>query len=75
MRVHERDPRFMISQGLLERVEDFQFGGRTVLASRLGYRITALFADRFLGRLFETPNAVFTAEMLRPEKALAASVM
>ena len=68
MRVHERDPRFMISQGLLERVEDFQFGGRTVLASRLGYRITALFADRFLGRLFETPDAVFTAEMLRPEK-------
>jgi phosphoenolpyruvate carboxykinase (diphosphate) len=68
MRVHERDPRFMISQGLLERVEDFQFGGRTVLASRLGYRITALFADRFLGRLFETPDAVFTVEMLRPEK-------
>ena len=68
MRVHERDPRFMISQGLLERVEDFQFGGRAVLASRLGYRITALFADRFLGRLFETPDAVFTAEMLRPEK-------
>ena len=68
MRVHERDPRFMISEGLLERIEDFQFGGRTVLASRLGYRITALFADRFLGRLFETPDAVFTEEMLRPEK-------
>jgi hypothetical protein len=68
MRVHERDPRFMISEGLLERVEDFEFGSRTVLASRLGYRITALFADRFLGRLFETPDAVFTEEMLRPEK-------
>ena len=25
MRVHERDPRFMISEGLLERIEDFQF--------------------------------------------------
>jgi hypothetical protein len=68
MRVHERDPRFMISEGLLERVEDFEFAGRTVLASRLGYRITTLFADCFLGRLFETPDAVFTEEMLRPEK-------
>ena len=68
MRVHERDPQFMIAQGLLERVADFQFDGRTVLASRLGYRITRLFADRFLGRLFETPDAVFTEEMLRPEK-------
>ncbi len=42
--------------------------GRTVLASRLGYRITALFVDRFLGRIFETPDAVFPEEMLRPEK-------
>ena len=39
-----------------------------MLASRLGYRITPLFVDRFLGRLFETPDAVFTEEMLRPEK-------
>ena len=68
MRVQERDPRFMISEGLLERVKDFQFGSRTVLASRLGYRITTLFADRFLGRLFETPDAVFTEAMLRPEQ-------
>src|ERR1035441_6947625 len=34
MRVHERDPRFMISHGLLERIEDFEFGGRKILASR-----------------------------------------
>lgn len=39
-----------------------------MLASRLGYRITHLFADRFLGRIFETPNAVLTEEILRPEK-------
>ena len=58
----------MIAEGLLERVEDFTFDGRKVLASRLGYRITALFVDRFLGRLFETPDAVFSEEMLRPEK-------
>ena len=68
MRVHERDPQFMISEGLLERVEDLEFEGRRILASRLGYRMTMLFADRFLGRLFETPDVVFTDEMLRPEK-------
>ena len=68
MRVHERDPQFMIAEGLLERVEDFTFEGRKILASRLGYRITELFAHRFLGRLFETPDAVFPEEMLRPEK-------
>jgi phosphoenolpyruvate carboxykinase (diphosphate) len=68
MRVHERHPRYMIEEGLLERMEDFAFEGRTVLASRLGYRITTAFVDRFLGRLFETPDAVFPEEMLRPEK-------
>jgi hypothetical protein len=68
MRVHERDPRYMIAEGLLERVNDVELNGRKVLASRLGYRITRAFADRFLGRLFESPDAVFTEEMLRPEK-------
>ncbi len=42
--------------------------GRTVLGSRLGFRITELFVDRFLGRIFETPDAVFPDSMLRPEK-------
>ena len=68
MRVHERDPLFMISEGLLEHVEDFVFEGRKILSSRLGYRITSMFVDRFLGRLFETPDVVFSEEMLRPEK-------
>ena len=68
MRVHERDPEFLMANGYLEKVSDFCLDGRTVLASRLGYRITPLFADRFLGRIFETPAAVFTGEMLRPEK-------
>jgi hypothetical protein len=39
-----------------------------VLAHRLGYRITAVFADRYLGRIFETPDVVFTEEILQPEK-------
>lgn len=68
MRVHERDPGFLLANGYLEKVCDFCVEGRTVLASRLGYRITPLFVDRFLGRLFETPDAVFTEELLRPEK-------
>ena len=68
MRVPEREPKFLIENGYLEKLEDFELEGRKVLASRLGYRITALFADRFLGRIFETPNAVFTEELLRPEK-------
>ena len=38
-----------------------------MLASRLGYRIASLFVGHFLGRIFETPGAVFTPEMLKPE--------
>jgi len=68
MRVYERDPEFLKSHGYLEKVGDFCLDGRTVLASRLGYRITSLFVDRFLGRLFETPGAVFPEDLLRPEK-------
>jgi hypothetical protein len=68
VRVPERDPRFLIEGGYLEKMADFAWAGRTVLASRLGYRITPLFAERFLGRIFETPDAVFPEEMLRPEK-------
>jgi len=68
VRVPERDPQFLIENGFLEKMTDFEWQGRTVLASRLGYRITALFAERFLGRIFETPDAVFPEEMLRPEK-------
>jgi hypothetical protein len=67
VRVPERDPKFLIENGLLEKIADFEWQGRTVLASRLGYRITALFAERFLGRIFEAPDAVFPDEILRPE--------
>jgi hypothetical protein len=72
MRVAERDARFLIANGYLEKVEDFKYEGRTVLASRLGYRITAAFVDRFLGRIFEMPGSVFPDDLLRPEKQDAA---
>jgi len=67
MRTAERDPRFLMDNGHLEKIEDFTIAGRTVLASRLGYRITMPFVDHFLARIFETPDAVFPMEMLRPE--------
>ena len=67
MRVHEREPGYLIEKGCLEPLQDFEFEGRTVLASRLGWRITENFVDRFLGRIFELPRAVFTEDMLRPE--------
>src|SRR5512144_2983527 len=56
MKPEERDPRFLIENGYLEKVDDFVFDGRKVLASRLGYRISPRFADVFLGRIFETPD-------------------
>src|SRR4051812_1216347 len=36
----ERDPSFLIREGHLERLADFEHEGRPVLASRLGYRVT-----------------------------------
>ena len=38
-----------------------------MLASRLGYRITAKFVHTFFGRVFDNPTAVFTEEILKPE--------
>ena len=67
MRVAERDPRSMIAAGYLEKIDDFALDGRTVQASRLGYRISMAFVDHFLGRIFETPDAVFPLDLLRPE--------
>jgi len=67
MRVAEREPNFLINQGFLEKIDDVELNGRKVLASRLGYRITSLFVDRFLGRIFETPGSVFPNDLLRPE--------
>jgi hypothetical protein len=67
MRVEEREPEYLIKHGYLEKVVDLEFEGRVILASRLGYRVTRAFADEFLGRIFETPDAVFPDAMLRPE--------
>ena len=64
----ERDPHWLIERGFLEKIEDFEYEGRTVQASRLGYRITDRFVHGFMGKIFDTPRAVFPEAMLRPEK-------
>ena len=63
----ERDPAWLIERGYLEPVEDFEYEGRAVPASRLGYRITDRFVHRFMGKIFDNPTAVFTDDILRPE--------
>ena len=67
MRPVERDPQYLIANHFLEKCEDFDYRGKRVLASRLGYRINARFVHAFFGRVFNHPSAVFTDEMLRPE--------
>jgi len=64
----ERQPAFLIENGYLEKCEDFVFDGKKVLASRLGWRVTSSFVRTFFGRVFNYPHAVFTEEILRPEK-------
>ena len=67
MSAEERDAKGLISNGFLERIEDFEYEGRTIEASRLGYRMNQAFASTFFGRIFLHPDVVFTEEMLRPE--------
>ncbi|RYU57402.1 hypothetical protein EWI61_13320 [Methylolobus aquaticus] len=63
-----QDPDYLIREGYLEPVLDFEHEGKTVLASRLGYRITSHFVHHHFGKLFDTPSLVLTEEILKPEK-------
>ena len=65
--IEQRDPRYLIEHGQLEKLEDFEHEGRTVYASRLGYRITERFVHTNFGKVFDYPTAVFDTAMLRPE--------
>ena len=67
MTAEERDPRYLISDSLLERLDDYEDQNGLVLASRLGYRINAAFVRRFLARVFDNPLKVFDDQVLRPE--------
>ena len=68
MKPHERNAADLIEKGCLERCADFEHAGRKILASRLGYRITSRFMHVYGGRMFTTPDMVFTRDMLRPEE-------
>ena len=68
----EREPAALIAGGHLERCEDFDFNGKRVLASRLGWRITARFVTTYCGRVLGNPSSVFDEEFLQPEKQDAA---
>ncbi len=68
MGVEERDPKALIAQGFMEKCEDFEHEGKTVLASRLGYRITRRFIAHYCGRVFNHPHVIFSDDMLKPEQ-------
>ncbi|MGA2230230.1 MAG: hypothetical protein ABSH22_04960 [Tepidisphaeraceae bacterium] len=65
--IEERDPEYLIRNGHLEPMRDYVYEGEKILASRLGYRITAKFVQTFFGRVFDNPGKVFDEAILRPE--------
>lgn len=64
----ERQPDYLLAHGYLEPLSDFEHNGNLVLASRLGYRITSHFVHGLMGKIFDNPYAVFTDEILQPER-------
>jgi hypothetical protein len=69
----ERDPKYLIQEELLEKLEDYELNGKLIPASRLGWRITYRFIRRFAGRVFDNPNKVFDVSILEPESQDPAS--
>jgi hypothetical protein len=67
MHAHEHKPEWLIKEGYLEKLNDFEHEGKPILASRLGYRITEAFARNIFGRIFSHPDCVLNEEMLKPE--------
>jgi len=67
MSAEERRADFLISEGYLSKVDDFEYESQQVAASRLGYRITRRFVLDFFGRVFTNPDSVVPEDMLKPE--------
>ena len=63
----ERNPEKLILEGSLEKIEDFEYNGLHVPAGRLGYRITEVFCYKYLGKIFDEPQSIFSEDILRPE--------
>ncbi len=64
----EREADYLLQHGYLEPLTDFEHKGQLVMASRLGYRITSHFVHSLMGKIFDNPYAVFTDEILQPER-------
>ncbi|MFA9371800.1 MAG: hypothetical protein ACERIH_08830 [Labilibaculum antarcticum] len=67
LKEENRDPKLLIKEGSLEKLNDFEYEGETIHASRLGYRITEEFLFRYMNRIFDEPQNVFNERMLKPE--------
>ncbi|MBK5246479.1 MAG: hypothetical protein JJE49_04325 [Peptostreptococcaceae bacterium] len=63
----ERNPVKLINEGSFEKIEDFVYKGVLIPASILGYRMTNVFCHKYLGKIFDEPQAVFSEEILKPE--------
>ncbi|HAP08559.1 MAG TPA: hypothetical protein DCR20_12095 [Planctomycetaceae bacterium] len=63
----ERSAKYLISQQLLQKLNDYEYNGTLIPASRLGWRITPRFIRHFGGRVFDNPNKVFDEAILCPE--------
>ena len=68
MRKYERDPAWLIENGFLEKVPEHTMDGRALPTHVLGYRINQAFVNFFLGRIFSSPEVLFSESMLRPEE-------
>ena len=68
MSERERSPSRLISEGCLEKIEDFEYEGETIPASLLGYRITHKFVVTYFARVFDSVETIFEEKHLRPEK-------
>ncbi len=64
----ERNPARLIQEGSFEKLEDFDYQGVHIPASRLGYRMTDVFCYKYLGKIFDEPQTVFSEDILKPEK-------
>lgn len=68
MRKFERQPSWLIEHGFLEKVPAMEVAGKPVPTELLGYRINQAFVNYFLGRIFTSPEVLFTEAMLKPEE-------
>jgi hypothetical protein len=68
MRKFERKPDWLIEHGCLEPVPEMNVNGKDLPVGLLGYRINQAFVNSFLGRIFTSPEVLFTEAMLKPEQ-------